>query len=160
MARKIMHPDKFYVRIDLGKAVTLPGNFKAYPGSVYGRFTKEGKSVFWVCDNYALIEGKLPIHICINDEWKLVYCAKDESCYQWVKSIIMQLGYVPTVKNANYMSFRTVENMMRHDRLHKKGSGQRICTNQLNPPLRWKEVTEVAHWFGKGNASVVASNIR
>ena len=39
-------------------------------------------------------------------------------------------------------------------------SGSRINTHQINNPLRWNEVTETAHWYGKGNASVVASNIR
>lgn len=52
------------------------------------------------------------------------------------------------------------EELMRHERHHKKGSGNRICTNQINGPLKWKEVTEIAHWEGKGNASVVAASIR
>ena len=33
-------------------------------------------------------------------------------------------------------------------------------THQINQPLKWREVTEYAHWQGNGNASVVASNIR
>lgn len=40
--------------------------------------------------------------------------------------------------------------------LHKKGTGSRINTYQINNPLRWNEVTETAHWYGHGNASVVA----
>lgn len=51
--------------------------------------------------------------------------------------------------------------LMKHERCHKKGSGgNRICTNQINGPLKWKEVTEIAHWEGVGNASVVAASIR
>lgn len=59
------------------------------------------------------------------------------------------------------MTFSDYENMMRHERKHKKsGGGSRIYTNQINSPLRWKDVTEEAHWYGSGNASVVANNAR
>ena len=42
----------------------------------------------------------------------------------------------------------------RHDETFcfaQKGSGSRIITYQINPPLKWNEVTELAHWEGKGN---------
>ena len=51
------------------------------------------------------------------------------------------------------------QNMMKSYALHKKGTGSRINTYQINSPLHWNEVTETAHWYGHGNASVVASNI-
>lgn len=55
--------------------------------------------------------------------------------------------------------------MMKHDSLHKKGNGSRICDNQINGPLKYKQVTELAYWenlddFHSGNASVVAAGIR
>lgn len=63
------------------------------------------------------------------------------------------------VKSCNY------ENMMKHDRRHKHGSGQRVVSNTMTDSLRYKQVTEAAYWANlynnkSGNASVVASNIR
>lgn len=57
------------------------------------------------------------------------------------------------------------KSMMKHDTVHKKGSGSRICDNQINGPLKYKQVTELAYWenldnFHSGNASVVAAGIR
>lgn len=64
-------------------------------------------------------------------------------------------------KDSYGLSFLDYENMMCHDRRHKKsGGGSRINTHQINQPLRWNEVTEDAHWYAHGNASVVANNAR
>ena len=83
----------------------------------------------------------------------------DHPIYKWVKSACEKLGYIPTVQREN-LSFNDCKNMMKSYALHKKGTGSRINTYQINNPLRWNEITEDAHWYGHGNASVVASNIR
>jgi len=83
----------------------------------------------------------------------------DHPCYKWVKSVCEKLGYIPKIQREN-LSFDDCQSMMKSYALHKKGTGSRINTYQINNPLRWNEVTETAHWYGHGNASVVASNIR
>lgn len=54
------------------------------------------------------------------------------------------------------------ERMMSHARKKKNGSGgvRLINDAQINPPMKWREVTEEAHWAFSGNASIVASNCR
>lgn len=156
------HEPKFYIRLCNGKPTVFPENFKVYSGSIYGRFQDNtGNRIFWVCDSYCFINGKLPIHIYSNKskEWKLCMTSPEHPCYKWVKSAILSLGYVPKVQN-NSMSFKDYENLMKTYSTHKKGSGCRINTHQINAPLKWNEITEIAHWYGKGNASVVANNIR
>ena len=154
----IKHVPKFYVRL-CTKPVNFPGDFLVYSGSIYGRYTEDEKPVFWVCDNYTTINGKLPVHIYSGNYWKLYFVEPDHPCYKWVKSSINQLGKIPKIDKEN-LRHKDYENLMKHDSLHKKGTGCRINTHQINQPLEWREVTEYAHWHGKGNASVVASNIR
>ena len=153
------HAQKFYVRV-CNKSALLVDDFPVYAGSIYGRYTNaNGNAVFWVCDSYALIDGKLPIHIHDGNHWKFCLAEADHPCYKWVKIVIGKLGRIPKVDRENLRK-NDYANLMKHDSLHKKGSGSRINTHQINQPLRWREVTEIAHWYGKGNASVVASNIR
>ena len=157
---KNQHESKFYVRLNRAGVSYFPENFVIYPGAIYGRTSdKNGKPVFWVCDNYALVNGKLPVHIYSGDNWKLLFVGAKHPCYQWVKSAIEQLGYVPKISR-EALSFDDVRNLMKANARHKKGSGSRIHTNQINGVLKWNEVTEDAHWHGHGNASVVAANIR
>ena len=155
----IKHPEKFYVRFAT-KSVIFPENFRVFQGSIYGRFSENGKSVFWVCDNYTINHGKLPVHIYSGEYWKLCLVSSDHPCYKWVKYAIQKLGKIPFVSREENISHKDCENMMRTYTRHKKGNGGRINTYQINQPLRWNEVTEIAHWHGKGNASVVACNIR
>ncbi len=156
----IKHEPKFYVRLRTGKSCEFPEHFCVYPGSTYGRFVdSKGKTTFWVCDTYALKGGKLPIHIYQGLYWKLELVDKTHPCYKWVETTLNNLGRIPKV-NRETLSFDELKNMMKHERRHKSGSGSRIYTNQINGPLQWNEVTELAHWNGKGNASVVAANIR
>lgn len=144
-----METVKQYVRL-ARKTVNFPNKFKIYPGSIYGR----QDNIFWVCDCFKTINGKLPVHI-YEAEWRIMFVDRTCPIYKWVQSAIFQLGYKPEIvtEKINYVE------LMKHDRRHKKGSGSRIYTNQINGPLKWNEVTEAAHWFGHGNASVVASNI-
>lgn len=72
---------------------------------------------------------------------------------------LRKLGRTPVVDKVD-LTFDQVQNMMKHSALHKKGSGSRINTYQINPPLQWNEVTELAHWEGKGNAGRIANDIR
>jgi hypothetical protein len=154
------HEPKFYVRLCKGKSVIFPNNFIIFPGSIYGRFSDvKGRKFLWVCDSYTLENGKLPVHIFNGNQWKLCMVPAQHPCYKWVKSVIESLGYVPKI-NREIITIDDCENMMKTYSLHKKGTGSRINTHQINNPLQWKEVTEDAHWYGKGNASVVASNIR
>lgn len=154
------HEPKFYVRLCKGKSVTFPDNFTIFPGSIYGRFSDvKGRKFLWVCDSYMLENSKLPVHIFNGNQWKLCMVPVEHPCYKWVKSIIETLGYIPKI-NRETITLDDCENMMKTYSLHKKGTGSRINTHQINNPLQWKEVTEDAHWYGKGNASVVASNIR
>lgn len=156
---KIHHAPKFYVKFTQEKSALLQGMY-VYIGSIYGRYSdSNGKACFWICDNYALVNGKLPIHFNDGNGWKLLFVSSAHPCYKWVKTMILDLGYVPKIQKEAF-SENQIKNMMKHDRYLKKGSGSRIYTNQINNPLRWNEVTELAHWYGKGNASVVASNIR
>ena len=154
----VKHAPKFYVRLCTKQAETV-GNFTVYSGSIYGRFSENGLPVFWVCDNYTLVRGNLPVHICRNGEWKLMYVSPEHPCFLWVKTALSELGKVPVIDREN-LCCSQVASMMNHDRRHKKGTGARINTHQINQPLKWNEVTELAHWHGKGNASVVASNFR
>lgn len=157
----IKHKPKFYVRLRTGRPCFFPEDFKIYAGSIYGRFTNDqGIKVFWVCDNYCLIDGKLPMHIFNEEEaaWRLIFVDSSHDCYKWVKMTIKEIGRVPKV-DREPMNEYAVKNLMKHDRRHKSGSGSRIYTNQINNPLRWNEVTELAHWEGRGAASVVASRI-
>lgn len=156
----IKHEPKFYVRLCYRNPVNFPGNFKVYSGSIYGRYSDlNGKPIFWVCDNYAFINGKLPIHIYDGIHWKLCLVDQTHSCYKWVKYAIEKIGKVPKVELEN-LRHKDYSNLMKANTRHKKGSGSRINTHQINQPLRWNEVTELAHWNGKGNASVVAAGIR
>lgn len=160
---RIFNDSKQYVRYANNMRIKFPGNFIIDPGSTYGRFQgKDGKPVFWVCDSYILVNKKLPIHIFNGMYWELVSVPADHVIYQCVVSMCKQLGRVPNVGMEILKSMKTqdFQDYMKHDRRHKKGSGSRISTNQINNVLRWNEVTEIAHWYGKGNASVVATNIR
>lgn len=73
-----------------------------------------------------------------------------------------------TKKIMHKNSFADYENMMRHSRRKKSGSGGvRLMKNceYTTDNLRYKQVTESAYWANlsnskSGNASVVASNIR
>lgn len=155
---KIQHKEKMYVKFVCGKSALLKG-MRVYSGSVYGRYESNEKPCFWICDNYALVDGKMPIHFNNGNGWELIFVSMSHPCYKWVKKAILALGYVPKIQK-EILSEKEIENLMKHDRYLKKGSGSRIYTNQINNPLRWNEVTELAHWHGKGNASVVAANIR
>ena len=157
---KIKHEPKFYIRLCKGTVTQFPDNFAIYPGSIYGRFTdKQGKRILWVCNDYRLTNGKLPVNIFNGTRWTLCLVNADHPCYKWVKSVCEKLGYIPKIQREN-LSFDDCQNMMKSYALHKKGTGSRINTYQINSPLHWNEVTETAHWYGHGNASVVASNIR
>lgn len=156
---KIKHEQKFYVRLCQGKTVNFPDNFIVYPGSIYGRYSENNKRIFWVCDSYILENGKLPVHIFNGSYWKLCMVSSNHPCYKYVKFAVESLGKIPKIRKEN-LSFDDCKDMMKTYSLHKKGNGSRINTHQINQPLRWNEVTEIAHWHGKGNASVVASNIR
>lgn len=154
-----VHAPKFYVRLCKGTVTNLPCDFKVLPGAIYGRYTNENeKRVFWVCDDFALFNGKLPVHIFCG-YWQDVLVNADHPIYKWVKSACEKLGYIPTVQREN-LSFDSCKSMMKTYALHKKGTGSRINTHQINNPLEWNEVTEEAHWYGKGNAGWTVSNIR
>lgn len=156
----IKHEPKFYVRLCTKNPVNYPGNFRVYSGSIYGRFSDStGKPIFWVCDNYATVNGKLPVHIYDGTFWKLNFVDASHPCYQWVKIAIQKIGKIPKIDKEN-MCHEDYSELMKTYSRHKKGSGCRINTHQINQPLRWNEVTELAHWHGKGNASIVACNIR
>lgn len=155
----IKHEPKFYVKL-AKNPVNFVGNFRVYPGSIYGRCTDvAGAPIFWVCEQFNFSDSTLPVHVFDGTSWKLSRVPASHPCYKWVKSAIHILGFIPNV-DVECITFEDTRGMMKHYSLHKKGSGARICTNQINPVLRWNEVTETAHWYGKGNASVVASNIK
>ena len=154
----IKHQPKFYVRLAQARTV-YPDNFQVYQGSVYGRFChKNGKRYFWVCDNYALIDGKLPVHVYNGKDWTLCRVDSSHPVYQWVKSMIENLGYIPKVQKV-VVSTDACSQLMKTNSRHKKGTGGRINTHQINNPLQWREVTELGHW-ANCPASVVGNNIR
>lgn len=153
------HNEKFYVRLCRGTVTNFPDSFRVLPGAIYGRYTNEtGKRIFWVCDDFRLINSKLPIHIYCG-YWQDVLVNADHPIYKWVKSACETLGYIPKVDRES-LSFSDCLDMMKTYSPHKKGTGSRIHTNQINNPLQWNEVTEEAHWYANGNASVVANNAR
>lgn len=154
------HAPKFYIRIVPGNAepVNFPGNFKVFPGSIYGRYSENGKHIFWVCDNYCFTREAMQIHIYNGEYWKNVIVNAKHPCYKYVMISLRKLGRIPKI-HKEIITLDDCRNLMKADARHKKGTGSRINTNQINNPLRWNEVTEIAHWYGKGNASVVASNI-
>lgn len=155
-----VHPSKMYVRYAQGKSVSFPGNFEVYPGSVYGRFQdSKGTTVFWICENFQkAAQGYQILFSDGKSGWYQTHAKKGTQIYQWISFAIKKLGFVPTVEKShervNYAQ------LMRTYSQHKKGTGSRINTRQINNPLQWREVTENAHWTAQGNASVVANNMR
>lgn len=154
----IKHAPKTYVRYAINKAI-FPDNFTIYPGSIYGRYTVNNSPIFWVCDQYYLVKGKLPVHIYNGIYWEIHLISKNHPCYQWVLKVIRDLGKIPKIQHES-LEFNDYKEMMKTYSRHKKGVGSRINTRQINQPLKWNEVTEYAHWYGKGNASIVANSIR
>lgn len=153
------HGEKFYVRFAQNRPVNMPGDFKVFTGSIYGRYNANQKPIFWVCDCYYLYKGKLPVHVFNGKDWKLQYLDKAHPICKWVVYAIRKLGRIPKIDTES-LTLSDCENLMKSYALHKKGTGSRLNTNQINGPLRWNEVTEIAHWYGKGNASVVACGIK
>ena len=152
----------FYVRYAQNTPVVFPGNFVGKVGCIYGRLNGKSAPIFWVCDNFFLTNGKLSVHIYTGEVWQTVKVGREHPCYRLVAEAVHKLGFIPQVQAKSAVKVRPgeTEMLMRHSARHKKGSGSRINSHQINPVLRWNEVTEEAHWFAKGNASVVASNIR
>ena len=100
------------------------------------------------------------VHILTeNKKAKWEYGSASAKIQQFITIALRKLGRTPIVDKAD-LTFDNVRNMMKHSALHKKGSGARINTYQINPPLQWNEVTELAHWEGKGNAGRIANDIR
>ena len=157
---KVKHAPKFYVRLAT-KPVMFPENFLVHTGSFYGRFQNtEGKQVFWVCDDFKKVNGAYSVHVLTEDEKaKWDYRTASAKIQQLITVSLRKLGRTPIVDKAD-LTFDNVRNMMKHSALHKKGSGARINTYQINPPSQWNEVTELAHWEGKGNAGRIANDIR
>lgn len=111
-------------------------------------------------DDFKRVNDAYSVHILTeNKKAKWEYESASAKIQQFITIALRKLGRTPIVDKAD-LTFDNVRNMMKHSALHKKGSGARINTHQINPPLQWNEVTELAHWEGKGNASVIASNIR
>ena len=153
------HAPKFYVRIVPRNAelVIFPNNFKVFPGSIYGRYSENGKRIFWACDNYNFTHEAMQIHIFDGTYWKCEIVKANHPCYKWVVISLKKLGYIPKVQR-EIITFDNCQQLMKANARHKKGSGSRINTNQINNPLRWREVTELGHWIGRP-ASVVANSI-
>ena len=156
--RKYSHPAKEYCRINHGENITFPDNFKIFPGYCYGRFSDNGNTVFFVCTKYILKSRKLPVYVYIDNGWTMRYFSQESYIYKQVKSVIERYGKIPKIQK-EFITFKDCESMMQTYTRKKKSSGGRINTHQINTPLKWNEVTEIAHWHGKGNASVVACNI-
>lgn len=139
------------------ESVIFPDNFKVYPGSIYGRYSENGKRIFWVCDNYHFTREAMQIHIFNGKYWKNEIINANHPCYKWVVASLRKLSYIPKVQRET-ITLEDCHNLMKANTCHKKGSGSRINTNQINNPLRWREVTELGHWAGRP-ASVVANSI-
>lgn len=157
---KVKHAPKFYVRLAT-KPVMFPENFVVHTGSFYGRFQNaNGEQVFWVCDDFKKVNDAYSVHILTeNKKAKWEYGSASAKIQQFITIALRKLGRTPIVDKAD-LTFDNVRNMMKHSALNKKGSGARINTYQINPPLQWNEVTELAHWEGKGNAGRIANDIR
>lgn len=157
---KTKHAPKFYVRLAT-KPVMFPENFVVHTGSFYGRFQNaNGEKVFWVCDDFRKVNGAYSVHVLAeNQKAKWEYICASAKIQQLITVGLRKLDRTPVVDKAD-LTFDDVRGMMKHSALHKKGSGSRINTYQINPPLKWNEVTELAHWEGKGNASRFANDIR
>ena len=153
------HAPKFYVRYAQHKTNVL--DLTAPKGAIYGRFSDDkGNPVYWICDYFKTDKnGNLSVYVNTNGEWSIHVAAENSKIYNWVKTAVNKLGFIPVVDNAKIYNEKPSELMKTYSR-HKKGTGSRINTNQINNPLRWNEVTVEAHWLGKGNASVVANGIR
>ena len=155
----LTYAPKFFVRIvpRYAESVIFPDNFKVYPGSIYGRYSENGKRIFWECDNYHFTREAMQIHIFNGKYWKNEIINANHPCYKWVVASLRKLSYIPKVQRET-ITLEDCHNLMKANTCHKKGSGSRINTNQINNPLRWREVTELGHWAGRP-ASVVANSI-
>ena len=155
-----VHVPKFYVRYAQRKPVNFPLDFQVYPGSIYGRYQdKNGIQVFWICENFRKTsQGYQILFSNGKDGWNSMAVSKDSTIYKYITIAIRKLGFVPTVNRTHERV--DYAQLMKTYSCHKKGTGSRINTRQINNPLQWNEVTEDAHWFGKGNASVVGNNCR
>ena len=154
------HETKFYVRYAQKQTNLL--DTIAPKGAIYGRYSENGNQIFWICDCFKIDRnGNLRVYLYKDSEWSIELADANHPIYKWVKTAVNKLGFIPTVvsvRNAKQYNAPTAELMKTYSR-HKKGNGSRINNRQINQPLRWNEVTETAHWFGQGNASVIASNI-
>lgn len=152
------HAPKFYVRYAQCKANVL--DFVAPKGAIYGRFSDvKGNPVYWVCDYFKTDKnGNLSVYVNVDGEWSIRVARENSEIYKWVKYAVNKLGFIPVVDDKKVWNEKPSELMKTYSR-HKKGTGSRINTNQINESLRWNEVTEIAHWYGKGNASVVGNSI-
>lgn len=153
------HAQKFYVRYAQYKTNVL--DLTAPKGAIYGRFSDaKGNPIYWICDFFKTdANGSLSVYVNMDEEWSIRVAKRNSKIYNWVKTAVNKLGFIPVVDNAKVYNEKPSELMKTYSR-HKKGTGSRINTNQINNPLRWNEVTVEAHWLGKGNASVVANGIR
>lgn len=155
-----IHAPKFYVRYAQRKPVNFPLNFQVYPGSIYGRYQdKNGNQVFWICENFRKTsQGYQILFSNGKDGWFSTTTDSNSTIYKYITIAIRKLGFIPTVNKTHERV--DYAQLMRTYSCHKKGTGSRINTRQINNPLQWNEVTEDAHWFGKGNASVIGNNCR
>lgn len=152
------HVAKFYVRYAQNKTNVM--DFVAPKGAIYGRcLDKKGNPVYWVCDYFKTDKnGSLSVYVNMDGEWSIRVARENGKIYNWVKNAINKLGFIPVVDNPKIYNEKPSELMRTYSR-HKKGTGSRINTSQINESLRWNEVTEIAHWYGKGNASIVGNSI-
>ena len=153
-----MKKEKIYVRYAERRTNIL--DMTTPKGAIYGRYSENGKQIFWFCDYFKVDKnGNLPVYINISGEWSADLVNANHPIYKWVKYAVNWLGFIPVIERKSVYNAKPSD-LMRTYSLHKKGNGSRINTHQINQQLRWREVTEVAHWYGKGNASVVANSIK
>lgn len=157
---------KEYCRLATGSA-ELDGRF-IKKGCYYGRFHAENTDQFWIIDNPSEIKtGRIRALLhkrsWNSNRWQRVLIGKDHPIWkqvsEWAKNHGDKLWIYTGETNKESMSFHDVEMLMKTHIVRKKGTGSRLNTNQINQPLHWNEVTELAHWWGHGNASVVANSI-
>lgn len=156
MENKKRKKEKFYVRYAT-KQTTLPQEFPVPKGAIYGRKGKQ----FWVCDCFKVDkDGSLPVYFYNGNDWIATAASTQSKVYSMIVYAIRKLGFIPTVEYKLKPIYNVkCQDLMRTYSVHKKGTGSRINTNQINADLKWREVTELGHWANIP-ASVIANSIR
>lgn len=147
--------------------ITIPANCVIY--------NDVRESVLYICTHFPNYAGK-PENVVLRVIWYdyEMHTIGDTFVKNCDVSIALFNAWIASSKPharkiTHKMTMRDYENMMKHDRKHKRGTGgvrlSEKSDEYTTDAIRYKQVTECAYWANlddakSGKASVVASSIR